>query len=143
MQVDWDTKCRIMRLRETARSLKKKNQKNYRMVLSLSMIYYHLFIGFNDFICHWIQLWNTEIKKGKRFKKIAWIWSHHLQWKFKLWAGNFAWGVKTNIAGHCHQTFYFQKFVVHTQQCVAFTPQANFPSHNLNFQWRWRWWDRT
>ena len=23
----------------------------------------------------------------------------------------------------------------------AFTPQANFPAHNLNFHWRRRWWD--
>ena len=38
--------------------------------------------------------------------------------------------------------FYFQKFVDNTQQCFAFTPQANFPAHNLNFQWRWRWWDQ-
>ena len=29
-----------------------------------------------------------------------------------------------------------------TQQCFAFTPQANFSAHNLNFQWRWRWWDQ-
>ena len=26
-------------------------------------------------------------------------------------------------------------------QCFAFTPQANFPSHSLNFRWSWRWWD--
>ena len=32
------------------------------------------------------------------FKKIAWIWSHHLQWKFKLLAGKFTWG---NKAKHC------------------------------------------
>ena len=29
----------------------------------------------------------------------------------------------------------FQKFV-DGQQCFAFTPQANFPAHNLNFYWR-------
>ena len=40
------------------------------------------------------------------------------------------------------QTFCFQKFVDNAQQCFAFTPQANFPAHNLNFHWRWRWWDR-
>ena len=27
-------------------------------------------------------------------------------------------------------------------QLPAFAPQANFPTHNLNFHWRWRWWDR-
>ena len=25
-----------------------------------------------------------------------------------------------------------QKFVDNAQQCLAFTPQANFPAHNLN-----------
>ena len=36
---------------------------------------------------------------------------------------------------------YLCKFVDNTQQCFAFTPQANFPANNLNFHWRWRWWD--
>ena len=30
--------------------------------------------------------------------------------------------------------FLFKKFVDNSQQCFAFTPQANFPTHNLNFQ---------
>ena len=29
-----------------------------------------------------------------------------------------------------------------SQQCFAFTPQANFPAHNLNFHSRLRWWDQ-
>ena len=29
--------------------------------------------------------------------------------------------------------FYSKKFGDITQQCVAFTPQANFPAYNLNF----------
>ena len=39
------------------------------------------------------------ILKLKRFQKVAWIRSHHLhlQWKFKLWAGKFAWGVNVNF----------------------------------------------
>ena len=49
---------------------------------------------------------------------------------------------RQNIAGWCQQTFCFLKFVDNTQQCFAFTPQANFPAHNLNFYWWWRWWDR-
>ena len=32
-------------------------------------------------------------------------------------------------------------FVDNDQQCFAFTPQANFPAHNLNSHWRWRWRD--
>ena len=52
---------------------------------------------------------------------VAWIRSHHfyLQWKFKLRAGKFAWGVK---AKHCLQTFWIQKFVDNIQQYFAFTP---------------------
>ena len=39
-----------------------------------------------------------------------------------------------------YKVFCFQKFVDNSQQCVAFTPQANFPANN--FHWRWRWWDQ-
>ena len=42
----------------------------------------------------------------------------------------------------CQQTFCFQMFVDNAQQCFALTPQTNFPAQNLNFHWRWRWWDR-
>ena len=38
--------------------------------------------------------------------------------------------IRQNIVGGCQQTFCFQKFVDNTQQCFAFTPQANFPAHN-------------
>ena len=51
----------------------------------------------------------------------------------------FAWDVK---AKHCWATstdFSIQKFVDNTQQCFAFTHQANFPAQNLNFHWKWRW----
>ena len=44
------------------------------------------------------------------------------------------------LLGSCQQTFCFQKFVDNAQQCFAFTPQSNFPAHDLNFHWRWRRW---
>ena len=44
--------------------------------------------------------------------------------------------IRQIIAGWCQQTLCFQKFVDNAQQCFAFTPQANFPTHN--FQWRWK-----
>ena len=80
--------------------------------------------------------------KYKLFKKIAWIPSHHLhfQWKFKLLAGKFTSG--WSMLGDVNKHFYFQKFVDNTEQYFASTPQANFPSHNLNFHWWWRWWNR-
>ena len=46
-----------------------------------------------------------------------------------------------NIAGCYQQTFENKKFVDSSQQCFAIKPKANFPTHNLNSQWRWRWWD--
>ena len=72
----------------------------------------------------------------KRFSKAAWIRSHHLylEWKFKLLAGKFAWGVKAKLAGHCQQTFENKKFVDITRQCFASLPEVNFPTNNLNFQ---------
>ena len=44
-----------------------------------------------------------------------------------------------NIAGWCQQMICFQKFVdnawdPNAQQSFAFTPQANFPAHNLNLK---------
>ena len=32
--------------------------------------------------------------------------------------------------------------IVLTQHCFALLPQVNFPTKNLNFHWRWRWWDQ-
>ena len=55
--------------------------------------------------------------------------------------GKVCWRCK-GITGCCQQTFECKKFVDNAQQCFAFTYQANFPIHNLNFHWRWRWLDR-
>ena len=83
----------------------------------------------------------TTTKSSKKLNKFdckvestlkgAWIWFHHLhlKWKFKLLSGKFAWGVK---AKHC-----FNKLWHHTAMCGA-----NFSANNLNFHWRWRWWDQ-
>ena len=49
---------------------------------------------------------------------------------------------RQNIDGHCQQTFENKKFVDITQQCFALLHQVNFPANNLNFHWKWRWWDR-
>ena len=48
---------------------------------------------------------------------------------------------RQNIAGHCQHTFE-KKFDDIPQQCFALLPQVNFHANNLNFHWRWRWWDR-
>ena len=43
-------------------------------------------------------------------------------------------GGKGAKAKHCWMlSFEYKKFVNKAQQCFAFTPQANFSAHNLNF----------
>ena len=34
------------------------------------------------------------------------------------------------------------KICWHTQECFTLLPQVNFYALNLNFHWRWMWWDR-
>ena len=64
----------------------------------------------------------------------------HLQWKFKLWAGKFAWGVKTKHCWALSTNFWKQKRIVDvTKQCFALLLQVNFPANYLNFHWSW--WD--
>ena len=43
---------------------------------------------------------------------------------------------------HDHLNFLFYFFLQNIEQYFAFTPQTNFPIHNLNFLWSWRWWDQ-
>ena len=58
---------------------------------------------------------NNTVIKLKRFQKVAWVQTPHrlCQWKFKLWVGKFAWGVK---AKHClalSTNFWKQKVCWH------------------------------
>ena len=46
------------------------------------------------------------------------------------------------IAVLCQQTFENIKYVDITRQCFALLPQVNFPTNNLNFHIKWRWWDQ-
>ena len=101
----------------------------------------------NNLLSRLIWFWKTPVivtnKAGlSKVEKI--LRSHHLhlllQWKFKLWAGNFAWGVNAKHCWALSTTFWKQK--VCWQQCIALLPQVNFPANNLNFPWRWRWWDQ-
>ena len=58
------------------------------------------------------------------------------------WRESFQKLIRKNIAGCHQQTFENKNFVDITQQCFAFTPQASFPAHNLNFHSRWGGWDQ-
>ena len=64
--------------------------------------------------------------------------------KIQIMGGKFGLRCKGNIllAGYCQQTFESKKLVDISQQCVALLPRVNFPANNLNFHWRWRWWDQ-
>ena len=54
--------------------------------------------------------WGTQLKQ-KIFQKVARIRSHHLhlQWKFKLWAGRFAWGNKAKYCWIMSTNFLLSK----------------------------------
>ena len=54
----------------------------------------------------------------------------------------FALLIQVNISGWCQQTV-FKRLLTTTSNVLPlqFTPQANFCAHNLNFHWRWSWWD--
>ena len=47
------------------------------------------------------------VLKYKRFKKIAWIWSLHLQWEIQIWAQKLAWGVKAKQSWALSPNFSF------------------------------------
>ena len=67
--------------------------------------------------------------KVEKFKKIAWIRSHHLhlQWKFKLLAGKFTWGYK---AKHCW--VMSTNFLFSSPTIFCLYTSSKIP---------WRWWD--
>ena len=66
---------------------------------TLLLFPFHIFI-LSPAISRDIFWFTALVQKYKRFKKIAWIWSHHLhlQYRFKLMAGKLTWG---NKAKHC------------------------------------------
>ena len=107
---------------------------------------YHIVLIFTTYFSQLLThaQWEENYIQICKVEKIAWIQFHHLhlQWKFKLWEGKFAWGVKAKHCWALSTNFWKQKFVDITQQCFALSPQVNFPGDNLNFHWRQRWWDQ-
>ena len=67
-------------------------QQCFAVTLHLSHPYMAIFWIFNEGEGDRIK--SRLYLKQKRFQKVAWIQFHHLQWKLKLWAENFAWGEK-------------------------------------------------
>ena len=62
--------------------------------------------------------------------KVVWIQSHHRQWKFKLWAGKLAWGVKAKHCWAFSTNFLFNKV---WWQCPAMFRQKKMKTKNSNF----------
>ena len=58
--------------------------------------------------------------------------------KIQIMSGKFCLRCK----GKTLLTFESKMFVDITQQCFALFPQVNFPANNLNFHWRWGWWNQ-
>ena len=75
-------------------------------------------------------------KFSGRIHKVEKTLKGSLQWKFKLWPGKFAWGVKSKHCWALSANFENKKFVDITQQCFALSTQVNPPANNLNFHWR-------
>ena len=135
--------------------------RKYVCVFSFNCQIKNIFYQTNSFVYSWLTIrvaYSTEYsyfgnpifwyllplnanKVEKIFKKIAWIRSHHLhpQGEFKLFEGKFTWG---NRAKHCWDCWVVSTNFLFSKVCFAFKPQANFPAHNFNFHWSWRWWDR-
>ena len=77
--------------------------------------------------------------KVKKILKDSLDFSHPLQWKFKLCAGNFAWGVKAQRSWASPTNFLYSKVC---WQYPAMFCLYTFPAHNLDFHWRWIGWDQ-
>ena len=76
--------------------------------------------------------------KVEKILKVAWIRSHHLYlpWNFKLW----------EVCLRCKTVFNkllkTESLLTVASNVLPLLPQVKFPAHNLNFHWRWRWWDQ-
>ena len=73
---------------------------------------------------------------------MAWIQSHHLHlwWKFKLWAGKFAWGVRSKHYWVLSTKFWKQKVCWNHPAMFCPNTSNKLSANNLNIHWRW--WDR-
>ena len=56
-------------------------------------------------------------------------------------AGKFAWGLKTKRCLLLSTKFGKQKVCWHHPAMFCLITSSNFPANDLNFHWRWRWWD--
>ena len=66
----------------------------------------------------------------------------HLQWKFKFLAGKFTWGIKTKHCWVMLTNFLFSKVWWQCPGMVCLYAASKLSARNLNFHWRWRWWDQ-
>ena len=76
---------------------------------------------------HQILKMNLMLKQ-RIFQKVDLIPSPSGSCEHLIFFFSFLW---PKMAGYCQQTLLNKKIVVNNQQYFAFTPQANFPAHNL------------
>ena len=63
--------------------------------------------------------------------------------KFQIMGGKVCLGCKgKTLLDVVNKLLKTKSLLTFTQQCFALLPQLNFTANNLNFHWRWRWWDR-
>ena len=136
--------CAMFKINNRTKSYWKRTFVGY---IGKSIVYCHLSVGECIQIYWRIQSQHRPLHKNKKERMIikeekilkAWLWSHHLhlQWKFKLWAGKFAWGVKAKHCWTLSTNFLYSKaFCI--QNCwehPAMFCLYNFFAHNLNFHW--------
>ena len=90
----------------------------------------------------WLMFWLHFIsdklfmrQSRKYFKRVAWIPSDHLhlQWKFKLWAGKFAWGIKAKHYWALSTNFWKQKVCWHHPAMFCLITSSKFSRQWFEF----------
>ena len=113
----WKKRIRIKnytemrKIRGSPESYKSTNQNK-------SNIFIYIEVSFHSF---------KYLGKVERFKKIAWIRSHHLhlQWKFQLLAGKFAWSINVK---HCWDlSINFKSLLTRFSTILPLHPKQTFP----------------
>ena len=62
--------------------------------------------------------------------------------KIQIMAGKFAWGVKAKHCWPLSKNFWKQKNCWHHPAMFCLITSSKLSRHNLNFHWRWMWWDQ-
>ena len=83
------------------------------LIRKYTLLAHHPPVDIPSFL-QWIQP-PMPVSKVENILKGIWIQSHHLhlQWRFKLWAGKFAWGVEAKHCWALSTNFWIKNFFWH------------------------------